>query len=75
MAVILTLMDGRMNRPDPCPYCGGRVDRTDPASVYAVNENAPVPLGFDAAVDGVPGWFHPLCLPGASGYVRRQRPD
>jgi hypothetical protein len=57
-----------------CPYSGKRIDLTDPAAVYEVEQTGATGFGPTLEpVDGRGGFFHPRCSREAVGYGRRPR--
>jgi hypothetical protein len=58
-----------------CPRCGGRVEPADPGVVYAVEQREILTMGpTRETVDGMGGFFHPVCPPEGIDWVRRERP-
>jgi hypothetical protein len=58
-----------------CPYCGEKVDPNAPGVSYAVAIDEVITMGsIRTLVDGMVGFFHPGCPPGAVGYSIRPPP-
>jgi hypothetical protein len=57
-----------------CPYCDERVEPDEPGVTYAVKPLRMDTLGGSSYVDGLGGYFHPGCSPGAIGWAPRDDP-
>jgi hypothetical protein len=57
-----------------CPFCGKRIDKSDPDVRYGVPIDEKRTLAAVEFVTGPGGWFHPECSMWAMGYEEREPP-